>query len=708
MWVSTIGNDGRANAAAAPAAWRNVLRSTPLFYLLTCPPAHGLIHFGVVTPQPLLAAAAALLALPLCLPGQRIPDPSCTLEDYPLKSVVAWQFPQVMPSVQVAVLRDPAGEQEARFDLHHGASLISLRYRGAEMLYGQSAGADVALFAFHQPLAEMKDRSPYWTAFNPDQGGTSMGVPSTVAGVACDGQRSLRAFAMMIDRNVDNSFQKDKLLGVWAGRISDNFPPGYSSPYTIETIASWTPNPSGASPRYFLKLEQSVVNTRGTASGPISWFLSGAAPWDYGEYAAYPDNCTEKTPCSSAATPALASGHYLDATRRTGFATVVPTRDWRTSKAFLRDNAEFVVLLYGAVWAAPRRTFAASLERALAGSEPWFRFEWYVCAGPWSEARQFAAAQPRSSDAPLPVPPLPPSAPFDSDAVKAACTTTEYRMQPNQPEQAVVLKDPAGEQTVLFDMAEGGAIVSLKYRGVEHIWGYNGGGLLQMAFHNGMTHGPWSGDYNPTQAGDGSANSPVTGVACRGTTAINTMTMMLDFNHNNAFYEKPLIAVWDGRVNAMLPPSYFSPYALETRASWVPNPAGVPRYYLKLEERFTHVAAENVGAFGFDFAAYAPWHFPKMVSEPANCPCDPAATRYTAGGFYRDDLSDGLGVAMPARNFTSGKIVGGGTTEPMWRNHSFHLSGTASLEGIGSKNLEWYVMVGPWKSAAAFARTNIK
>jgi len=87
-------------------------------------------------------------------------------------------------------------------------------------------------------------------------------------------------------------------------------------------------------------------------------------------------------------------------------------------------------------------------------------------------------------------------------------------MQPNQPDQAIVLKDPAGEQTALFDTTQGGALVSLKYRGVEHIWGYNGGGLLQIAFHNRRDNGSIAGDYNPTQAGDGSAMSPVTGIAC--------------------------------------------------------------------------------------------------------------------------------------------------------------------------------------------------
>jgi hypothetical protein len=65
----------------------------------------------------------------------------------------------------------------------------------------------------------------------------------------------------------------------------------------------------------------------------------------------------------------------------------------------------------------------------------------------------------------------------------------------------------------LFDTTEGLALTSLKYRGVEHIWGYNGGGQLQMAFHNQKNTGAWEGEYNPTHAGDRSAMSVVTGIA---------------------------------------------------------------------------------------------------------------------------------------------------------------------------------------------------
>ncbi len=43
---------------------------------------------------------------------------------------------------------------------------------------------------------------------------------------------------------------------------------------------------------------------------------------------------------------------------------------------------------------------------------------------------------------------------------------------------------------------------------------------------------PGRADYNPTQAGDGTAMSPVTGIFCQGTDSLTLMTMMLDFNHN--------------------------------------------------------------------------------------------------------------------------------------------------------------------------------
>ena len=75
--------------------------------------------------------------------AQKMPDVRCQVEDFPIDVLVSWQFQETLDKVQVVVLRDPAGEQEARFDLTHGATLVSLRYRGKELLYAHGAGACV-------------------------------------------------------------------------------------------------------------------------------------------------------------------------------------------------------------------------------------------------------------------------------------------------------------------------------------------------------------------------------------------------------------------------------------------------------------------------------------------------------------------------------------------------------------------------------------
>ncbi len=294
--------------------------------------------------------------------------------------------------------------------------------------------------------------------------------------------------------------------------------------------------------------------------------------------------------------------------------------------------------------------------------------------------------------------------PVEKQAVRGVCQVTKFEMQPGQADNAVVFKDPAGEQTVLFDITEGGAIVSLRYNNLEHIWGWNGGGLLQMAFHNEMKNGRFTGDYNPTQAGDGTAMSPVTGIYCDDA-SVTMMTMMLDFNHNNGAYPKALIAVWDGRMNDTEPPGYFSPYTLETRASWIRNPAGTPKYYLQLNERFTHLADEKIGKFFYDFADYQQWEFGVRAVSPENCPCPSSSTNYLAGGWYRDEARTvGMAVAMPSSNFPGSKLSPVFTSDYINRNRNFHLGAEEALDGFASKAFVWYILPGSWENALAFAR----
>lgn len=299
--------------------------------------------------------------------------------------------------------------------------------------------------------------------------------------------------------------------------------------------------------------------------------------------------------------------------------------------------------------------------------------------------------------------------PVGNQGIGIACRTTQFAMEPGQVHQAVVLQDPVREQTVLFDLAAGGALVSLKYRGIEHIWGNNAGAMLQMAIHRQMRprHGdPQAGDYNPTQAGDMYSFSPVTGVACHGTSAVDIVAMMLDFNDNSAFYRHPLMAVWRGRVSSNIPTSYFTPYTIETRASWVRNRGSAgPKYYLRLDERITHLTEEKIGPFRYDFADYAPWDFRVHAISPGGCPCSTSSTNYIVGGLYRDEgKNSGLAIAIPSSDFPDNKVEGHFGPYYGWRMRSFHLGSREALDGIASKEFAWYVMAGPWRGALHFAQ----
>jgi hypothetical protein len=305
-----------------------------------------------------------------------------------------------------------------------------------------------------------------------------------------------------------------------------------------------------------------------------------------------------------------------------------------------------------------------------------------------------------------------PPAPLETAAVRVACKTTDFVMEPGQVDQAVVVQDPARQQTVLFDITAGGAIVSLKYKGIEHIWGWNRGAMLQMAIHHVMGFAKWGavqgqGDYNPTQAGDEYSNSPVTGVGCEGTSSIDIVTMMLDFNNNASFYRKPLLAVWGGQVNSGVPGSYFAPYTLETRASWVRSRASSgPEYYLRLKERIVHLTRAKIGPFGYDFADYEPWAFAVPVISPKGCPCSTSSTNYMAGGLYTDEtLNTGLAIAIPGSDFPHNKVSGALAPDYQWRMQSFHLQSREALDGVTAKDFTWYVMAGPWRDALSFAQS---
>lgn len=333
----------------------------------------------------------ALLLAPGILHAQEVPNVRCNVEDYQLGP---------RNTVQAVVLKDPGGQQEARFDMTHGAVLVSLRYQGQEQLFGHnlgahesSLGANVSMYRVRhgkeEGLTGFDPFGQFQSAFLPNQGFTSMDVPSTVVGVACHGGSWMNAFAMLVDFGADESFERHPLMGVWKGRISGYFPPGYSTPYTLETEASWVPNPGGT-PAYYLRLGQTVVNIRPEDSGTLYWQLMGTVPWSVDHEAGYPGRCTYKKPCRGSEAPVIAAGRYQDAGRANGVAAVIATKAWKTDQAYVVGDTDPYIEEIGSPEVFKVRYFGAVLKHPLAGSTG-FKFEWYICVGPWNATRDFAA-----------------------------------------------------------------------------------------------------------------------------------------------------------------------------------------------------------------------------------------------------------------------------------------------------------------------------
>ena len=82
--------------------------------------------------------------------AQPMPDVRGTYEDYPVGMVKYWQARESLNRYRRLYFVIRLVEQEARFSLHHGASLISLRYHGKELLFGHSAGANVETVCISQ------------------------------------------------------------------------------------------------------------------------------------------------------------------------------------------------------------------------------------------------------------------------------------------------------------------------------------------------------------------------------------------------------------------------------------------------------------------------------------------------------------------------------------------------------------------------------
>ncbi|HEX3555099.1 MAG TPA: hypothetical protein VIA62_17890 [Thermoanaerobaculia bacterium] len=297
----------------------------------------------------------------------------------------------------------------------------------------------------------------------------------------------------------------------------------------------------------------------------------------------------------------------------------------------------------------------------------------------------------------------------------AGCGATTF--QPISPfvprgttHNAYSLSDPAGQQTAIFDIQWGGALASLKLSGVEMVWGNATGGMVQPALHTFPVTS--SQDYNPTQAGDNkNLGSTVVGVNCIDSNDLMIITGgVLDYNLGRGGY----IVANAVKNNSVSTGSYATPYTVVTVASFVANPGGSPSYYLRLQQTIANISSSESFPWGFELAGYVPYNFTNFVRFPANCTdttfCSSGSTPQLVGGLYPNSgLTGGTAFYISPQTYwvsTTGTFVSFGTDD-INKNQSTHLFDDSWGLGPGtSRTFAWYVMVGSWSQALAFAQTH--
>jgi len=297
-------------------------------------------------------------------------------------------------------------------------------------------------------------------------------------------------------------------------------------------------------------------------------------------------------------------------------------------------------------------------------------------------------------------------------AAYGACGATTFQpisqfVPPGTTHNAYFLTDPAGQQRAVFDIQWGGALASLKYNGVEMVWGNATGGMVQPAMHTFLN----SQDYNPTQAGDNkNLGSTVAGVKCIDGNSIYIITGgVLDYNLGRSGYT----AASAVKNNAVVSGSYETPYTVLTTATFVANPGGTPAYYLQMKHTITNIDPVEAFSWGFELAGYVPFTFSQTVSFPAGCtsstPCSNPSTPQLVSGLYPNTgLTGGTAFYVsPATYWTNKTCFVSFNIDTINQNHSSHLfTGSWGLGPGTSRSVVWYVMVGNWNDALSFAQTH--
>jgi len=304
-------------------------------------------------------------------------------------------------------------------------------------------------------------------------------------------------------------------------------------------------------------------------------------------------------------------------------------------------------------------------------------------------------------------------------AIPALGTCFQTTVKPSDPpyippgsvtHQAYGLTDPSGQQTALFDLAWGGTLASLKYNGVEMIWGGDPGAMVQPTFF--AFPNPTGLPYNPEQAGGNPLDgTPTLGAGCTDSNTLLILSGTTDYFIGQSGYKvaNPVIA------GAIYQHQFTTPYTITTTARFVQNPGGTPAYYLKITQSFLNNHPVDSLSAAFVLALYVPYSFQNFISSPPGClrssMCPLAGTASLVEGMYQD-AAHTQGTALffrPAQWLSlapGGSIFAyGGPPNPL------------DPRGIGSgayitfwhlppnsvQTYDFFVLVGGWTAALSFA-----
>jgi hypothetical protein len=269
-------------------------------------------------------------------------------------------------------------------------------------------------------------------------------------------------------------------------------------------------------------------------------------------------------------------------------------------------------------------------------------------------------------------------------------------------QKAVKLVDPAGEQTALFDLTWGGILVSLTYQGTDYITAPTTTGGSQAILR--------ATNYTPTMGGDDqNRGSVVVGAACSDNHLWLTAGMT-DYNRNAG-----TSTAYVYRNNQWYFDHLMAPYVVSTHAYFVPNPAGSPSYYLKLDRTINNIDGSDIDgqenfSFALDMSTATPTNFSYYASSPAVCdfwgPCSNSTASIAVGFYNSSALTAGIAMAtFPGSQWNGdpGNIMY--STEALADRNVLHFNRYSwTVSPQHSRTDSTYLMIGSWANASSLHR----